>query len=240
MRNLAIIPARSGSKGLADKNIRKLAGIPLIGYSIQAARESEIFDEVMVSTDSEIYAHIAEEYKASVPFLRSAKMSSDSASSWDTVKEVLNEYRKRGKEFSTVCLLQPTSPLRQKEDILGGYELLRQMQADAVTAVCETDHSPLWSMILPADSSLSEYRKSIKNVGQRQKLQTYYRINGALYIRKIQYGSDDIQIRSEKEYAYRMDRRKSIDIDVLEDFEMAEFLMKKLKAESECRSHEYI
>ena len=89
MKNIAIIPARSGSKGLPDKNIKILNGVPLIAYSIKAALDSGVFDTVMVSTDSEKYAEIARNYGAEVPFLRSEKNSSDTAGSWDVVKEVL-------------------------------------------------------------------------------------------------------------------------------------------------------
>ena len=95
MKNIAIIPARSGSKGLHDKNIKDLCGKPLIAYSIEAAMQSKEFDEIMVSTDSPAYANIAQEWGATVPFLRSKETSSDTASSWEMVEEVLNNYKKR-------------------------------------------------------------------------------------------------------------------------------------------------
>lgn len=228
MKNIAIIPARSGSKGLKDKNIRVLGDKPLIAYSIDAAKASGLFDEIMVSTDSEKYAEIAKVYGASVPFLRSVEQSSDSAGSWDVVKEVLHGYRYLGKEFDTVCLLQPTSPLRKPEDIVSAYDQLKQMAGDSITSVCEMDHSPLWSMVLPGDKSLTEFRKNLKNV-PRQKLSTYYRINGAVYIREIEYAQNGIALKEQKEYAYIMDRRNSVDIDTIEDFELAEFYILKDK-----------
>ena len=227
MKNIAIIPARSGSKGLKDKNIKPLLDIPLLAYSIRAAKDSALFDEIMVSTDSDDYAQIAKDYGASVPFLRSAKTSSDTAGSWDVVTEVLSQYQTSGRWFDTICLLQPTSPLRIASDIIGGYQLFDQKNADAITAVCEMDHSPLWSMTLPPDLSLGSFRKSLSQSKRRQDLDTYYRINGALYIRKISYHANSIQLLSEKEYAYVMERGRSIDIDVAEDFELAEFLMKR-------------
>lgn len=108
---------------------------------------------------------------------------------------------------------------------MNGYEILHEKDADAITAVCEVDHSPLWCMTLEEDTSISsDFRKNLTGL-PRQKLKTYYRINGALYIRKIEYVSDEIKILDSKEYAYIMDRRRSVDIDVLEDFEYAEFLM---------------
>jgi len=228
MKNIAIIPARCSSKGLKDKNIKKLNGIPLLAYSIKAAKDTGIFDEIMVSTDSQIYADIAIKYGASVPFLRSKKQSGDNAGSWEVVSEVLGDYYKMGRDFDTVCLLQPTSPLRQPEDIEGGYEQLKQMDADAITAVCEMDHSPLWAMVLPDNKSLVSFRETLQNV-PRQKLEKYYRINGALYIKKISYEKPNIKLLALKEYAYIMDRNRSIDIDVEDDFLMAEFYMQKDK-----------
>lgn len=221
MNNIAIIPARSGSKGLKDKNIRVLNGIPLLGYSIKAAKESGLFSHIMVSTDSEYYAEVARNLGAMVPFLRSSQTSGDSAGSWDVVKEVLSKYSER---FDTVCLLQPTSPLRTAEDIVAGYRELEEKKADAITAVCEMEHSPLWSMTLDKDLSLVEFRKKFADT-PRQALKTYYRINGALYIRKVEYENDTIKILDNKEYAYIMNRSRSVDIDTIEDFEYAKFLM---------------
>lgn len=226
MKNIAIIPARSGSKGLKDKNIKNLMGKPLLYYSIAAAKESGIFDEVMVSTDSRIYAEIARDCGASVPFLRSEEKSSDCAGSWDVVKEVLSGYLNDSQRFDTVCLLQPTSPLRTHEDINGAYKLLDEKNADAITSVCMVDHSPVWTMTLNEEGSLSEFRQKVSSV-PRQLLDTYYRINGAVYIRKIDYSDSEIILKDDKEFAYIMDRNKSVDIDTIDDFELAEFYLKK-------------
>lgn len=229
MNNIAIITARSGSKGLKDKNILPLAGMPLIAYSVIAARESMMFKDVMVSTDSEHYASIAKEYGASVPFLRSKELSGDFIGSWDVVKEVLNNYLTAfNMQFDTVCLLQPTSPLRSARDIISGYQEFEEKHADSVTAVCEMEHSPLWSMTLPKDLSLKEYRKKSKGNLPRQKLPTYYRINGALYIRRIEYHLDgSIELPETEAYAYIMPRERSVDIDTQIDFRLAEILMKE-------------
>lgn len=229
MKSIAIIPARSGSKGLKDKNIKKIADKPLLAYSIEAAIQSACFQEVMVSTDSEMYAEIAEQYGAKVPFLRSEENASDHADSWMVVQEVLEQYNKSGYQFDTVCLLQPTSPLRTSEDIINAYCDLLQRKADAITSVCEVDHSPNWSMILPENHSLKQFRNDAKSSLQRQKLDKYYRLNGAIYIRKIQYACEKVDVRNDREFAYIMDRQRSIDIDTIDDFEYAEYLMKKLK-----------
>ena len=134
MKNIAIIPARAGSKGLPDKNIKLLNGKPLLQYSVEAALGSGCFDKVMVSTDSEKYAEIAREAGAEVPFLRSAYTSTDKASSWDMVEEVLDGYERLGWTFDTFCLLQPTSPMRTAEDIARAYGILREKNAFAVVS----------------------------------------------------------------------------------------------------------
>lgn len=225
MRNLAIIPARSGSKGLPNKNIKLLGDKPLIAYSIDAANKSKLFDEVMVSTDSEEYAQVARRCGASVPFMRSMQTSNDQASSWDVVKEVLAEYGKLGKNFDTVSLLQPTSPLRIAEDIVNGYQLFSEKNAEAVVAVCEMDHSPLWSNTIPNDLCMNGFiRDEVKN-RNRQGLPTYYRINGALYIIRTELLSHIEELYGESSFAFVMPRERSIDIDTEIDFIMAQSVL---------------
>lgn len=180
MKNIAIIPARSGSKGIRDKNIKPLNGKPLMAYSIEAAFSSGMFDTVHVSTDSEMYAGIARRYGADVPFLRSVEMSSDKASSWDTVLEVLENYMQQGKTFDTLTLLQPTSPLRTPADIARTYEIMREKSAEAVVSVCETAHSPLWCNTLPGNGCMDGFLRP-EAWAPRQMLEKYYRINGAVY-----------------------------------------------------------
>lgn len=225
MKNIAIITARSGSKGLPDKNIKLLNGIPLFAYSIKAAIESNLFEEVMVSTDSEKYAELARAYGAQVPFLRSIDNSKDEASSWDTVREVLIKYQEVGKFFNSFCLLQPTSPLRTANDIKKAYELFLTKKAKAVVSVCEMEHSPLWSNVLDETGSLDGFLRYTENL-PRQQLRQYYRINGAIYIADIKKFLENDSLYTDNCYAYVMDRKKSVDIDTLEDFKYAEWLMK--------------
>lgn len=226
MRNIAIIPARSGSKGLKDKNIKPLNGKPLIAYSIEAARDTRLFDEIFVSTDSEEYAQIAHEWGANVPFLRSEDLSSDTASSWSVVKDALLHYQNNGQVFDTVALLQPTSPLRTSHDIVKGYKLLNSKNSNAIISVCEMDHSPLWSNKLPDDLSLKGFiNKDLVNQ-PRQLLPTYYRINGALYIVKVDYLMIQNDIYEDACYAYVMNAENSVDIDCELDFIIAESIIK--------------
>ena len=226
MKNIAIIPARSGSKGVKDKNIRNLNGKPLMAYTIEAAINSDEFDEIMVSTDSEKYAQIAKEYGANVPFLRSEKTASDTASSWDMVEEVLAGYKNLGLEFDTFCLLQPTSPLRTRDDIKAAYKLYRERANFAVVSVCEAEHSPLWCGHLPENQEFIDFVDQ-ENMKQRQAGRRYYRLNGAIYIVDIEKFKVDKFLYHSGSFAYIMPQERSVDIDTEIDFKLAELLSNK-------------
>ncbi len=220
MKNLAIIPARSGSKGLKDKNIKLLNGKPLLAYTIEAAKNSEVFDEIYVSTNSKLYADIATEYGACVPFLRSEKNATDTASSWDVIREALSQYEELERFFDTVTLLQPTTPLRTAVNIKEAYEILGRNNINSVVSVCEVDHSPLWCNTLPKDCSMENFIRKDVSMLPRQKLDTYYRINGAIYMVKVPYFKTCKSIYEKNCIAYIMDKEKSIDIDDEFDFKL--------------------
>ncbi|MYL69834.1 CMP-N-acetlyneuraminic acid synthetase [Halobacillus litoralis] len=225
MSCLAIIPARSGSKGLVDKNVKLLNGKPLIAYTIEAAINSKVFDEVMVSTDSPKYAETAKKWGADVPFLRDDKFASDTASSWDAVRDVLNQYSKQGKIFDKVTLLQPTSPLRDAEEIIGAFNLMEKKDAETVVSVCEVDHSPLFTNTLPPSLSLNNFVKNDLFQARRQELPKHYRINGAIYIVQVKNLYSGNSLYNEKSFAYLMSKKKSIDIDDELDFKFAKLIV---------------
>ena len=227
MKNIAIIPARSGSKGLKDKNIKLLNGKPLLAYSIEASIKSKCFDTVMVSTDSKKYADIAKKYGAEVPFLRSKKNSSDKSSSWDVVKEVLNAYKENGKEFDNFMLLQPTSPLRTQKDIKNAFKLQKENNANSIVSVCEEEHSPEESIKLKNNLYLSPIIKNRNNNRRRQDMDKYYRMNGSIYLCKTSYFNKYGEIYNKGCYAYKMNNINSVDIDTELDFVLAEYLLKK-------------
>ena len=226
MKNLAIITARSGSKGIVDKNVKLLNGKPLLSYSIEAALKSEMFEEVMVSTDAEEYAELAQKFGASVPFLRSSENAGDDTSSWDVVREVLKKYMELGKRFDTVALLQPTSPLRAAEDIIHGYQLLCEKKADSIIGVCEVEYSPLHCNVLGEDLSMYNFIRPDVYMKPRQRLPKYYRINGALYIVRVKENTCISELYNNKCFAYIMSQERSIDIDTELDFKIAEVLQK--------------
>lgn len=227
MRKIAIIPARSGSKGLKNKNIRNLCGKPLMSYTIDAAVRTGIFDCVHVSTDSEEYANIARVYGAEVLFLRDKEYATDTASTWDTVKYVLRKYSELGQIFDMVTVLQPTSPLRTVEDIINAYRLFCNKNALSVISICEVEHSPFLCNTIEKDLSLNGFI-DIDKATRRQDLPTHYRINGAIYMFKSQVLDNLNDLYGSNSYAYIMKKESSVDIDSELDFRLAELYLSML------------
>lgn len=222
MNNIAIIPARSGSKGLPDKNILDLNGHPLMYYTIKAALESECFDTVMVSTDSEKYANIAKSCGAEVPFLRTEELSSDTAGSWDVVREVLTKYKVMGNSFDYVALMQPTSPLRNAEDIKNAFKMLSRDNVHTVVSVTEVEHPVQWCFTMSESNSMKTYAASPYNQMRRQDLEAHYRENGAIYIvNASKILNRDYNYYRDNCYGYVMPGERSIDIDCKEDLVIA-------------------
>lgn len=135
MSNIAIIPARGGSKRIPRKNIKYFLGKPIIAYSIQTALESKLFDEVMVSTDDEEIAEIAKSYGASVPFMRSANNANDHASTVDVLKEVLSKYSNKNISFRYSCCIYATAPFVTKEKLISAFDILLNNKYDTVAPV---------------------------------------------------------------------------------------------------------
>lgn len=225
LKRIAIIPARSGSKGLPDKNIKEINGKPLIAYTIECALKSNMFDKVFVSTDSQSYAYVAQSYGADASFLRSKENSTDTSSSWDAVREVIEKLRECGENYEEIMLLQATSPLRNEEDIINSINLLHSRNCSSVVSLTECDHSPIWCNTLPADGCMDNFiRKEYQNI-PRQNLPIFYRYNGAIYLVTINelYKSNMFENAC---FAYIMPPERSIDIDTQLDFIVAETIMK--------------
>lgn len=226
MKHIAMIPARSGSKGLRDKNIRELKGKPMLAYTIEAALEAGIFDCVHVSTDSESYAEIARNYGADVPFLRAESLATDEAGTWDVLRFALERYEELGRSFDVVTLLQPTSPLRDGRDIREAFRIFQEKDADAVISVCRLEHSIDICNVLPPDGSMCGFLDS-NRAGRRQQSPDYYRINGAIYIQRAWMLAGRENLYNEKSFAYVMDKAHSVDVDDLFDFQVAQMLMEQ-------------
>lgn len=225
---LALITARGGSKGLPGKNIRNLAGKPLISWTIKQALASPIIDRIIVSTDDNRIAAVAKKYGAEVPFMRPKVLASSSAKSVDVAIHALNWLeRYNNDKYDIVILLQPTSPLRTAEDIRRAFQLFFAKNAKAVVSVCTCEHSPLWSNRLPSDLNMGKFIKASILNKNRQSLGQYYRLNGAVYIAETRYLREKRSFFGRRTYAYIMDTVRSVDIDSIIDFTLAEILMKQ-------------
>ncbi len=221
---LAIIPARSGSKGIIDKNIREINHKPLMAYTIEACKNSGIFDDILVSTDSVKYAEIAERLGARVPFLRPEKLSSDQASSNDVILHVLDEMMHLGKTFDCFMLLQPTSPLRNEKHIIESAHILIKNQADSVISICKSDPTSYLTVHLTEEGRVNPLFSDKKQV-RRQDIQPEYRINGAIYLALTSYFIKHKSFYEGKTLPYFMSAFDSIDIDDDFQFKIAELLL---------------
>jgi CMP-N,N'-diacetyllegionaminic acid synthase len=221
---IALIPARGGSKGLPRKNIRLLGGKPLIAWTIEAALNSSCFNRVVVSTDDTEIANIAKSYGAEVPFQRPTELASDQAKSIDVAIQAIGWYEERGVQFEQISLLQPTSPLRNASDIQKALAMFNLKKAGAVVSVCECEHSPLWMNTLEDDLSMGDFLAKCTVNQTRQRLEQYYRLNGAVYLADIQYLKENYGFFGPQTFAYIMPQERSVDIDTELDLRFAEFL----------------
>ncbi|OCL93729.1 cytidylyltransferase domain-containing protein [Aliarcobacter thereius] len=222
-RFLAIIPARGGSKRLPKKNILELHEKPLIAYTIESALKSKYINKVVVSSDDDETLEISKSFGAEF-IKRPGELASDTATTFDAIKHTIDNLE----EYEYVVLLQPTSPLRNETHIDEAIELLEEKRADAIVSICEMEHSPLWSNILPEDGNMRGFlREEILNK-RSQDLEKYYRLNGAIYICKTyKLLKNKTFFLKDNIFSYKMDKKYSIDIDEDIDFKLAEILIKE-------------
>jgi N-acylneuraminate cytidylyltransferase len=179
--NICIIPARGGSKRVPRKNIKLFYGKPIIAYSIEAAIKINLFDEVMVSTDDEEIANIAQQYGAKVPFFRSSQNSNDFATTLDVINEVINEYRLRNIFYENVCCIYPTAPLIKLKDLFDGYEILtKNNNIDVVYPITSFTYPILRSLVIDDNGNIKmrwpEFERS-----RSQDLPAAYHDSGQWY-----------------------------------------------------------
>jgi CMP-N,N'-diacetyllegionaminic acid synthase len=219
---LVVIPARGGSKGLPEKNIRDLCGKPLIVYSIEVARAITSDDNICVSTDDKKIIDTVEKYGLHVPFVRPAELATDTATTNDVLLHAINFYEKKGKIYDKLLLLQPTSPLRKAEDVNGAMELYRD-DIDMVVSVTKS-HAPA----VLCNDNLEGFVESVynKKACGRQALPTYYEFNGAIYVINIKALKDKGLGGFDKRVKYVMPRESSVDIDDIYDFMLIESIIK--------------
>lgn len=235
MKLLALIPARGGSKGIKKKNIVPLCGKPLIWYTIEAAKKSGVFHNIVVSTDSEEIAEISRKWGASVPFKRPDYLATDDAKGIDVVLHAMEFMENQGESYDAIMVLQPTSPLRTSGDIRNAVRVFSQKNANAVVSITEADHPPLWINTIPPDGRLDDFLLPEARNKNRQELPKYYRLNGAIFLARWEYLKKYRDWFKKDCFAYIMPRERSVDIDAMVDLLLAEAL---LKLRGECNGSE--
>ncbi|XP_060081218.1 N-acylneuraminate cytidylyltransferase-like [Ylistrum balloti] len=230
--NVAIIPARKGSKLLKDKNILPFMGKPLMAHTIEAALHSKLFEKVLVSTDSEKYAGIARQYGADVPFLRSEALAGDAVPSSEVSKEVLRLLAKNNEHYTYFAVLQATSPLRGAEDIQNSHKLLIEKNAEIVVSVCPSPIPQPWINVLAENCSMHNFIPKQYRNKSRQSLPQYYKMHGAIFWGRVDTYHRQTNPFTKRCYAYIMETECSIDIDSDIDYELAKILYAKQRRAS--------
>lgn len=232
-RILAVIPARSGSKGLPGKNIRQLCGKPLIAWTIEAGRKSKYIDRIVVSTDDEAIARIARKFKAEVPFMRPMKLASDKATSIAVVIHALNFLKAHGQEYDCLILLEPTSPLRTAKDMDRAIEILMDNKrgAESIVGVSRVGAThPDFDVIVNTKGFLQPYKKNSKKVVRRQNLSELYFLEGSLYVAYVKSLYRRRTFYHSRTLPYVVPKWKSFEVDDIVDMICVEAVMKNYKA----------
>ena len=217
---LAIIPARGGSKGVPRKNIRDVAGKPLIAWTIEEAKKSEYIDRLVVSTDNQEIADIAVQWGGDVPFMRPAELALDDTPGISPVIHMLTTVQP---EYDLVVLLQPTSPLRTVEDIDGAITLMVDRNAKACVSVVEPDKSPYWMYSLNNSGKLIPLLSG--DYACRQDIPVAYALNGAVYVAESNWLVRMQTFVTDETVAFIMPKERSIDIDTNIDLILANELL---------------
>jgi CMP-N-acetylneuraminic acid synthetase len=226
---LGIIPARSGSKGVPDKNIREVGGKPLIAHTIEDAIGSNLLDEFLVSTDSERYAEIARNAGAPVPFIRPAELATDNAPTVDVVKHAINEFESRHEQMvDAIVLLQPTAPLRTAEDIDAAIELFLRSDVESLITCYETvDAHPNYMYERASKNRVVAVRDQKNVPDRRQDFDPVYLRNGAVYVSTREIIFNDDRVYGERPAAYVMPQDRSVNIDEEFDLKLAQLLIEE-------------
>lgn len=224
---LCIIPARGGSKGLERKNIKSLLGKPLIAWSIDHAIKSKIVDKIFVSTDDEEIAKIAVKYGAEVPILRPLHLALDNSSTIDVVLHAIDYFERQNDLFDLVLLLEPTSPLREPDDISNAAEnLIKSNKAESIVGVCKVESQHPVFLVGIVNKMLVPYVNKNFEVIRRQDISPLYFFEGSIYISYISSLKKRKNFYHNRTMGYEVPKWKSFEIDDLTDFIIIESIMK--------------
>lgn len=219
-KNLCIIPARGGSKRIPKKNIKDFLGKPIIAYSIEAALGSKLFDEVMVSTDDEEIAQIAEQYGAKVPFRRSERNADDFAVLADVIEEVKNAYHTKNRKFDNICCILPTAPFITIELLNKGFALLTENAVDSVKPVVRFSY-PIQRAVRMKNNGRLEMFNPEHLKTRSQDLEPAYHDAGQFYWMKSEKA-----LKGDAKLGFEISEQLVQDIDTEEDWKLAEIKFK--------------
>lgn len=228
---IAIITARGGSKRIPKKNIRDFCGKPILSYSIEAALKSGVFDEVMVSTDSEEIAELARNEGAAVPFFRSEKTANDFATTTDVLLEVIEEYRQRGREFEYGCCIYPTAPFVTLEKLKTAMSLLKKQEADSVMPIVQYSFPPQRGVEVEEGRIKVKWPECYQM--RSQDLNPIYHDVGQFYCFRIDRFTASKKIVGEHCVPIIVSDLEVQDIDNEEDWKIAEMKYKLMQSEKE-------
>jgi len=224
---IAIITARGGSKRIPKKNIKEFFGKPMLSYAINACKDSGIFSEIMVSTDSDEIAEVAKNSGAHIPFMRSSKTADDFATTFDVLEEVINNYKKEGQEFEYICCVYPCVPFLSGQTLQNAYNQLIASGNDALQPVCKFPVPIEWAMKIENGILVPNDRKA--QLIRSQDLMPKYFDVGMFYMFKTTVLLREGSLTPQKTMAYIMHEREVQDIDTMDDWIMAEMKYKLVK-----------
>lgn len=225
MNILAIIPARGGSKGIKNKNIRRFDKLPLVAHTILMARKARCLERIIVSTDSPEISKIAKQYGAEVPFLRPANLARGGSQIADAVQHVVKEVKKLdGYSPDYIMLLQPTSPLRQTKDIDNAVRLMRKTKADSLVSICRTENL---LFLKDEKHGIKILNPDFLSTANRQELSRVYKLDGSMiYLTKTRTFMRYKSFLAGKLVGYEIERWRAIDLDEPQDFVVGEQIFK--------------
>ena len=225
-RILCVIPARGGSKGLPQKNIKELLGKPLIAHTIEHALGSKYIDRVIVSTEDDEIARIAKKFGAEIPFKRPEELAQDESSGIDVLLNAMDWMDKENYAFDILVLLHVTAPLRTIGDINNCIELLVESHADNVFSVTEAYRNPYFNMVeIKANKKVSLVKEG--KFVTRQSTPIVYDMNASIYVWWKNILKEKMSVFLEDTNIYIMPKERSVDIDDILDFKIVEMLMKE-------------
>lgn len=222
MNCIAIITARGGSKRIPRKNIRLFNGKPIIAYAIEAAKQSGLFEEVMVSTDDEEIGAIAKQYGAFVPFLRSAEAANDYATTASVLKEVLLKYQQQGRSFDIGCCIYPTAPFITSGKLKEAYHLLSEKKADVIFPVVKYNH-PIWRSFSKDDEGKIQFNWPENALKRSQDLPDAYHDSGQFYLFSVVTFMQTGSLMTGNTFGLPVPDMEVHDIDSEDDWLVAEF-----------------